>query len=105
MEICEETERAGTVSAWIREGWTWGRIVPTCTKLKGLCKWGEAKFHLATGLEAMALKEKRFPLDIRKHFLTVRVTKHHHWLLMEMVESSCLEILKICLDTAMGNLL
>ncbi|KAK4827670.1 hypothetical protein QYF61_020481 [Mycteria americana] len=41
------------------------------------------------------LKHKRFPLNIRKHFVTVRVTKHWHRLPREVVESSSLYIFKI----------
>ena len=33
------------------------------------------------------LKHRRFLLNIRKHFLTMRVTEHWHWLPKEMVVS------------------
>ena len=49
------------------------------------------------------LKHRRFPLNIRKHFFTVRVTEHWHRLLMEVMESPTLEILKSHLDTVLGN--
>ncbi|KAK4830003.1 hypothetical protein QYF61_008173 [Mycteria americana] len=49
------------------------------------------------------LKHRRFPLNIRKHFSTVRVTKHWHRLPREVVESPSLEILKSCLGTGLGN--
>ncbi|KAK4833028.1 hypothetical protein QYF61_027410 [Mycteria americana] len=51
------------------------------------------------------LKHRRFPLNIRKHFVTVRVTEHQHRLPRKVVESPSLEILKSCLDTVLGNLL
>ncbi|KAK4830720.1 hypothetical protein QYF61_013170 [Mycteria americana] len=49
------------------------------------------------------LKHRRFPLNIRKHIFTVRVTEHCHRLPREVVESPSLEILKSCLDTVLGN--
>ncbi|KAK4827617.1 hypothetical protein QYF61_019542 [Mycteria americana] len=44
------------------------------------------------------VKHKRFPLNIRKHFFTVRVTKHWHRLPREVVESPSSEIFKSHLD-------
>ncbi|KFP51476.1 hypothetical protein N323_01684, partial [Cathartes aura] len=49
------------------------------------------------------LKHRRFPLNIRKHFFTVKVTEHWHRLPREVVESPSLEILKSRLDTVLGN--
>ena len=49
------------------------------------------------------LKDRRVPLNIRKHFFTVRVTDHWHRLPREVVESPSLGILKSCLDMALGN--
>jgi len=40
------------------------------------------------------LKHRKFPLNIREHFLTVMVTKHWQRLSREVVEASSLEILK-----------
>ena len=50
------------------------------------------------------LKHRRFPLNIRKQFFTVRVTKHWHRLLREVVGSSSLEI-KNLLNTFLRSLL
>ena len=49
------------------------------------------------------LKHQRFPLNIRKHFFTVRVKEHWHRLPREVVESPSLEILKNRLDMVLGK--
>ncbi|KAK4833011.1 LOW QUALITY PROTEIN: hypothetical protein QYF61_027113 [Mycteria americana] len=49
------------------------------------------------------LAHRRFPLNIRKHVFTVRVTEHWHRLPRGVVESPSLEILKSHLDMVMGN--
>ena len=49
------------------------------------------------------LKHRRFPLTIRKHFFTVRVTKHWHRLPRGVVEYPSLEIFKRHLDMVLGN--
>ena len=51
------------------------------------------------------LKHRRFHLNTRKHFFTVRVSKHWHRLLREVVESPSLEIFRSDLDMVLGNLL
>ncbi|KFW09285.1 hypothetical protein N327_10340, partial [Fulmarus glacialis] len=49
------------------------------------------------------LEHGRFPLNIRKHFFTVRVTEHWHKLPRENVESPSMEILKSHLDVVLGS--
>ena len=49
------------------------------------------------------LKHRRLPLNIRKHFFTVRVTEHWNRLPGEVVVSPSLEIFKSCLDMVLGN--
>ena len=51
------------------------------------------------------LRHRRFPLNIRKHFFTVRVTKLWYRLPRDVVESSSLEIFKSHLDIVLGSLL
>lgn len=49
------------------------------------------------------LKHRRFCLNIRKHFFTMRVTKHWNRLPRVVVESPSLEIFKNRLDVVMHN--
>ena len=49
------------------------------------------------------LQDRRFCLNIRKHFFTVRVTEHWHRLPSEFVELPFLEIFKSHLDMVLGN--
>ena len=48
------------------------------------------------------LKHRKFPLNVRKLFLAVRMTKHWHRLHREVMESSSLEIFKTQLETVLG---
>ena len=49
------------------------------------------------------LTHRRFPLNIRKHSVTVRVAEHWHRLPREVVESPSLEVLRSRLDMVLGN--
>ena len=76
--------------------------------LKGRCKEGRAKLFSVvpsgrTRGHGQKLKHKSFPLNIRNHFFTVRMTKHWHRLPREVVESPSLEIFKSHLDMVLGN--
>lgn len=51
------------------------------------------------------LEHRRFCINIRKHFFTVRVTEHWHRLPREVVEPFCLEIFKSHLDVVLGTYL
>jgi len=50
-------------------------------------------------------KHKKFHLNTRKNFFTLRVMEHWNRLPGEAVESSSLEIFKTCLDTVLCSLL
>jgi len=51
------------------------------------------------------LKERKFRLDIRKKFFTVRVMRYWHRLPREVVNAPSLETPKIRLDGALSNLI
>ncbi|KFV75257.1 hypothetical protein N308_06673, partial [Struthio camelus australis] len=51
------------------------------------------------------LNHRKFHLNLRKNFFTVRVTEHWNRLPREVVESPSLEISKSHLDTILGNVL
>ncbi|KFV78765.1 hypothetical protein N308_01144, partial [Struthio camelus australis] len=51
------------------------------------------------------LKHRKFHLNLRKNFLTVRVTEHWNRLPREVVESPLLKVFKTHLDAILGNVL
>ncbi|KFV85779.1 hypothetical protein N308_12565, partial [Struthio camelus australis] len=51
------------------------------------------------------LNHRKFRLNMRKNFFTVRGTEHWNRLPREVVEPPSLEIFKTCLDAILGNML
>ena len=52
-----------------------------------------------------ALENRKFQMNMRKKFFTLKVTEHWNRLPREVVESPSLEIFKICLDALLHSLL
>ncbi|KAK4830127.1 LOW QUALITY PROTEIN: hypothetical protein QYF61_008554 [Mycteria americana] len=73
--------------------------------LRGGCKEDGARLFSIdrTRGHGDKLKSRRLLLNIRKHFFTVRVTKHWHRLPREVLESPSLEIFKSLMDMVLSN--
>lgn len=69
-------------------------------------EWSKALFgvlSIRTRDNGHKLKHRRFPVNIRGHFFTVRITEHQPRLPSEFVENPFLEILKSCLDVVLDS--
>jgi len=80
-----------------------GDLINAYKYLKGGCQEGGAKlFSVVPSNRTRGnwhkLKHKKFHLNMRKNFFTLRVTKHWNWLPRKVVESPSLEIFKTHLD-------
>ena len=77
-----------------------GDLINAYKSLQGRCQEDGAR--LFSGAQH---KHKKFHLNMRKNFFTLRVTEHWNRLPREIVDSPSLKIFKTRLDKALCNLL
>ncbi|GAB0183304.1 hypothetical protein GRJ2_000795700 [Grus japonensis] len=87
-----------------------GDLINAYKYLKGRCQEDETRLLSVvpsdrTRGNGHKRKHRKFCLNMRKNFFTLRVTEHWKRLPREVVESPSLEIFKTCLDMILCNLL
>ncbi|KFV84271.1 hypothetical protein N308_09864, partial [Struthio camelus australis] len=87
-----------------------GDLINVYKYLKVACREDEASLFSVvpsnrTRGNGQKLNHRKFHLNLRKNFFTVRVTEHWNRLPREVVESPSLEIFRTRLDVILGNML